>query len=238
MCSPPRWDLGVCCRRKVHCPTSPRKDSFLGLISGSPLQALCRGVVLVPLSFLHSGGFIKHAGGSHASGNQWKEMEQLWIPCGPKSSLLKDESKQRIAWKLHLLFPQSLLIRRKDWWKRKIIMWDKILRQALCTKSLPCFQTLSWQCYSFHCYKAWASAGCSVIQTAAGQLNGEISWISFIRVSCLSGTLAETLPLVGFASQRRSTWGDLQGRLAVCAALSHTASSLFIGCLQKAAVCS
>lgn len=43
-----------------------------------------------------------------------------------------------------------------------------------------------------------------VIQTAVVHLNVEISWISFSRVSFLAGTVVESLPMVGIASQHRS----------------------------------
>lgn len=45
MCSDPTWDLGACCRRKVHYRTSPRRDSFIGPVSENPLCRHCAEVV-------------------------------------------------------------------------------------------------------------------------------------------------------------------------------------------------
>ena len=150
-------------------------------------------------------------------------------------------SQSQVHWKINpnrklpqrfiFYFHQSLLIRRKDWWKRRIIMWDEVLRQALCTV--------------FHAFKFWAGIAFTatrlglqlvanvMIQRAVVHLNGEISWISFSRVSCLAGTALELLPMVGIASQHRSTWGALSGSPGVSAVLNRTASSLFIDCLKS-----
>lgn len=122
MYSAPRQDLGVCCERKVHYPTFPGKDSFVGPVSRN---LLCRYCAEVLSWFLWA--FCSCVGGSHAFGSWLKETEQLWMPCVPKWSSLKGESKQRITWQLNILFYFHSLSWSEDWWKRKITMWDKVL---------------------------------------------------------------------------------------------------------------
>lgn len=105
--------------------------------------------------------------------------------------------------------------------------WDKLCAPTL----FPAFRPWADSVTAFLATRPGLQLAANVRQTAVVSLNGEVSWIIFSRVNCLSGTVVESLPTVGIASQHRSTWGALPGSLSVCAALNHTASSPFIGFL-------
>lgn len=51
--------------------------------------------------------------------------------------------------------------------------------------------------------------GTNALQTAVVHLNGEISWISFCRVSHLARIIVEQLPMVGIASAQEGSPGEL-----------------------------
>lgn len=232
MCSAPRWDLGVCCRRKVHYPTSPREDSFIGLVSGNPLCRHCAEVV---------SWFLWAFCSQEDLSNMQVEVMHLGTGERKWSSSEYPMSQSQVCWKMNLNreLPGSLIFyfHSVSWSEGKIGEREKLSCEAkswdkLCAPSL------------FHVFRSWADSiiaftatrlglqlVANVIQTAVVLLNGEISWISFSRVSHLAGPVVESRPMVGIAFQHRSTRGALLGSPAMCAVLNHTASSLIIDCL-------
>lgn len=195
MCSAPRWVLGVCCRRKVHSPTSPREDSFIGPVSGNPLCRHCAEVV---------SWFLRAFCSREDLSNMQVEVmhpgtgERKW------SSSEYPVSQSQVCWKTNLNreLPESLIFyfHSLSWSEGKIGEREKLSCETkswdkLCAPSL------------FHVFRSWADSiiaftatrlglqlVANVIQTAVVLLNGEISWISFSRVSRLEGLLWSRIP--------------------------------------------
>ena len=231
MCSAPSWDLSVCCRRKVHYPTSPRMESFVGSVSGNPL---CRHCAQVLPWFLWA--FCSQEDLSNML------VEVMHLGTGERKLSISEYpvSQSQVRWKMNpnRELPESLIFISTvspDQKERLVKEKNNHVRHSPETSSVHqvCSTFRSWadSVIAFTATRLELQLVANVIQTAVVHLNGEISWISFSRVSCLAGTVVESLPMVGIVSPHRSTWGALPGSPGVCAVLKHSASSLFIDCL-------
>lgn len=186
----------------MHNPTCTR----------NPLCRHCAELLSLSLSFLQPGSFImlvKHAGGSHASGNWWKETTYI-----PKSTSLKEESKQNCL-------KASYFISRMSLGQKEILVKEKNhhVRQSPEKSSVP--QVLSvLSSLQLTALQLLLLPGLGFCWLPVQYKQQWLIWMRKLAGAVWQGLL-ESLSMVGIASQQRSTWGALLGSPGVCTPQPH-----------------
>lgn len=198
ICSSPRQDLSAHCRRKVQYPIPSRKDSSISLGTG---HTLCKSWAEALPWFLRAFCSWEELSDTLVGVLYMNTSEREWSSSGFSLktlyfvSLFSPDQKERVVEE------KSFYVRQSP--------EASCMHQASATLSdLIVRAVASDRVTALTGRKLGLQLGANVLQTAVVHLNGEISWISFCRVSHLARIIVEQLPMLGIASAQEGSPGE------------------------------